>query len=155
MESSSIAAIADAIRLSVAPVFLLAGLGGMLMVMTNRLGRTVDRARALTERIAKNDDVPPSIVTFELSALSRRSGLINFSITMCAFTACLICSVIVALFLGAFLKFNMATAVAVLFIAAMFTYLLGLLSFVREIFVARATFRAWKQTRIPEHKSED
>ena len=47
LPESPIETIAHVIQLAVAPVFLLTGIGGMLSVMTNRLGRIVDRARAL------------------------------------------------------------------------------------------------------------
>ena len=36
--------IAHVIQLAVAPVFLLTGVGALLSVMTNRLGRVIDRA---------------------------------------------------------------------------------------------------------------
>jgi Protein of unknown function (DUF2721) len=37
--------VAHTIQLAVAPVFLLSGIGAILVVMTNRLGRIIDRAR--------------------------------------------------------------------------------------------------------------
>ena len=37
-------AVAHAVQLAVAPVFLLTGIGAILAVMTNRLGRVIDRA---------------------------------------------------------------------------------------------------------------
>jgi hypothetical protein len=43
---TDIALIAHSIQLSVAPVFLLSGVGVLLGVLTNRLARVVDRARA-------------------------------------------------------------------------------------------------------------
>jgi len=46
-QDSGITAVAHVIQLSVAPVFLLSGIGAMLAVMTNRLARVIDRARAL------------------------------------------------------------------------------------------------------------
>jgi hypothetical protein len=42
--------IQQAIQLSIAPVFLLTGIAGLLGVMANRLARIVDRARALEQR---------------------------------------------------------------------------------------------------------
>jgi uncharacterized iron-regulated membrane protein len=39
--------VASVIDVAVAPVFLLAGISGLLMVLTNRLGRTIDRSRSL------------------------------------------------------------------------------------------------------------
>ena len=44
-------AVAPAIELAVAPVFLLTGIGAILAVMTNRLGRVIDRARVLAEKL--------------------------------------------------------------------------------------------------------
>ena len=41
-----ITSVARAIQLALAPVFLLTGIAGLLNVMTNRLARIVDRARA-------------------------------------------------------------------------------------------------------------
>lgn len=43
--------VAHVIQLSVAPVFLLSGVGVMLTVFTNRLARIIDRARVLEERL--------------------------------------------------------------------------------------------------------
>jgi hypothetical protein len=40
-------AVVHAIQLAVAAVFLLSGIGAILAVMTNRLGRIIDRARVL------------------------------------------------------------------------------------------------------------
>jgi hypothetical protein len=43
MEFSDVS-VAHAIQLAVAPVFLLSGIGAILVVLTNRLGRSIDRA---------------------------------------------------------------------------------------------------------------
>jgi len=44
---TGINAVAHAIQLAVAPVFLLSGIGAVLAVLTNRLSRIIDRGRAL------------------------------------------------------------------------------------------------------------
>lgn len=46
-ESDTISAVAHVIQLSVAPVFLLAGIGSILNVLAHRLARVVDRARSI------------------------------------------------------------------------------------------------------------
>jgi hypothetical protein len=142
MENASVTVVVEVIRLSVAPVFLLVGLGGMLSVMTNRLGRTVDRARVLRERISQGSTDSSAISVTELSVVSRRLRLINRSITLCTFAALLICTVIGTLFVGTFLKFDTSTIVAVLFLIAMVSFFLGLLTFLWEILIAGATLRA-------------
>lgn len=137
---SGITGIAHAIQLAVAPVFLLSGIGAMLAVMTNRLARVIDRARILEGHLRANtgEAVP---ITAQLATLARRAALVGRSITLCTITALLVCTVIAVLFLGAFLSFDPSVAVALLFIAAMGTFILGLLTFLREIFVATASLR--------------
>jgi len=64
--------VAHAIQLAVAPVFLRSGIGAILMVMTNRLGRIIDRARVLEERLDNaSTELHPALRT-DLATLSRR-----------------------------------------------------------------------------------
>ena len=65
--------------------------------------------------------------------------------TFCTVTALLVCTVIAILFLSAFLHFQAGIAVALLFIAAMIAFFLGLLWFLREIFVATGSLRIGPQ----------
>lgn len=67
-------AVAHAVQLAVAPVFLLTGIGAILAVMTNRLGRVIDRARDLEERLEVAS--PESLATLraDLAVLSRRQN---------------------------------------------------------------------------------
>ena len=51
MGEMEISPIAHVIQLSVAPVFLLSGIGAILAVMTSRLGRIIDRARTLEAQL--------------------------------------------------------------------------------------------------------
>lgn len=134
-------AVAHAIQLAVAPVFLLSGIGAILAVMTNRLSRIIDRARVLEERLV--DAAPESFSAFhsELATLSKRAKAIYRAITLCTTTALLICTEIAALFISAFLRHDASIPVALLFIAAMLTFFLGLLSFLREIYIATVNLR--------------
>ena len=134
-------AVAHAIELAVAPVFLLTGIGAILAVMTNRLGRIIDRARILEERL--DGASPESLATLraDLAVLSRRAKLIGRAITLCTTTALFVCTVIAVLFVSAFLSFDASIPVALLFIAAMLCFFLGLLWFLREIYLATMNLR--------------
>ena len=140
-QDSGIAAVAHVIQLSVAPVFLLSGIGAMLAVMTNRLARVIDRARVLEREVATTTPAEAAAIARQLATLSRRAKLVSWSITLCTITALLVCAVIATLFMGAFLRFDASVPVALLFVAAMVAFFLGLLSFLREIFLATATLR--------------
>jgi hypothetical protein len=138
---TNVSAVAHVIQLSVAPVFLLTGVGAILAVMTNRLGRIIDRARVLEGRL---DGAPADLaaaIDADLQTLAHRARLIGPAITLCTVTALLICMVIAVLFLSAFLRFDASVAVALLFVASMVAFFLGLLWFLREIFVATRNLR--------------
>lgn len=139
VQDTGVTAVAHVIQLAVAPVFLLSAIGAMLSVMTNRLGRVVDRARGLERDVLESGVPPGNEVTEEFTTLSRRAKLINRAITLCTITALLICAVIAVLFLGAFLVWDTSRAVGMLFLAAVGAFFLGLLMFLREIFLATAT----------------
>ena len=84
----------------------------------------------------------PSIADEISVTLSRRAKLISSSIALCTTTALLVCAVIATGFLSAvLLRFDASVTVAILFIAAMVTFFVGLVLFLREIFVATANLR--------------
>jgi hypothetical protein len=134
-------AIAHVIQLAVAPVFLLSGIGAILAVMTSRLGRVIDRARVLEDRLDGATAEQTARITEDLATLSHRARLIGPAITLCTTTALLISLVIAVLFSSAFFSFDATVPVALLFIAAMLSFFVGLLWFLREILVATASLR--------------
>ena len=134
-------AVAHVIQLAVAPVFLLSGIGAILAVMTNRLGRIIDRARVLEEKLdSAGREILPTLRT-DLAILSRRAKLISRAITLCVTTALFVCTVIAVMFLSASLRFDATISVTILFVAAMATFFLGLVWFLQEIYLATVSLR--------------
>ncbi len=84
----SLADLAQLIQLSVAPVFLLTGIAGMLSVMTQRLARVIDRTRHLEER-AKVLGLEEKLVAEELRTLRLRMHSINRAVALCTYSALL------------------------------------------------------------------
>lgn len=138
---SQVVAIGHVIQLAVAPVFLLTGVSGLLGVLTNRLARIIDRARVLEERLAKAPETDQAALHVELRHLSQRARLINTAVSLCTVCALLICAVIVALFVGGFLATDASVVIGVVFTAAMLALFAGLVSFLREIYVATRSLR--------------
>jgi len=136
-------AISHVIQLSVAPVFLLTGIGALLGVMTNRLARIVDRARTVEPLRAEEQALDTARVELELCALEQRARLINRAITLLVIAALLVCSVIVGLFITAYYAWSpdLTRLLAALFAAALLALIVGLLSFLREVYVATQTLR--------------
>lgn len=133
MNPSGIIDVAHSIQLAVAPVFLLSGVGVILTVLTNRLGRIIDRARLLERTIAQQpaEDHPP--LDKELRDLARRAHLIQIAIALSILCALLICLVIVSLFAGVALSRDLSDLIVVFFIAGLGAFISALLVFLLEI----------------------
>ncbi len=141
-ELTNVSGVAHVIQLSVAPVFLLTGVGAILGVLVNRLGRVVDRFRAL-ERHTEPEEAAP-----EMRRLSRRARMIHWAIGLCTSCALLVCIVIASLFVSAIIGVELSTPIAMLFIAAMLALVAALLCFLREITLAKGSIH-----RLPSRGS--
>jgi hypothetical protein len=133
---SGITDVAHVIQLAVAPVFLLTGVGAILSVLVNRLGRVVDRFRALEHNLPELNDTARPSVQDEMRNLARRARMIHWAIGLCTGCALLVCIVIATLFVGSITQIEMPAVIATLFILAMLTLVAGLLCFLREIALA-------------------
>ena len=131
--------VGQAIQLAIAPVFLLAGVGTLLIVLTNRLGRLIDRSRILDDRLLANPDAE---CVQELLSLHFRAALLNIAIT--ASTACglLICLVIAMLFLGDTTDLPLDQYIALCFVVGMLALLVGFVYFMREILICGSFMRS-------------
>lgn len=131
--------IGQAIQLAIAPVFLLAGVGTLLIVLTNRLGRLIDRSRILDERLRAQAD---TACVQELLSLHYRAALLNIAIT--ASTACglLVCLLIAMLFLGDTTDLPLDRYIALCFIVGMLALLVGFVYFMREILICCSFMRS-------------
>ncbi|HVE80102.1 MAG TPA: DUF2721 domain-containing protein [Gemmatimonadaceae bacterium] len=135
-----ISGLAHTIQLSVAPVFLLSGVGAFLGVLTNRLARIIDRTRIV--QAARPEGPPAGAAAAELAVLRGRARLINRAIGLCTASAVLVASVVAAIFVGAIARIDLTMLVASTFVAAMVSLIAGLLSFLREIHLLSRHMRA-------------
>lgn len=141
-ELGNVSSIAHAIQMAVAPVFLLTAVGTLLSVMANRLGRVIDRARALEIKLETIQPEKELAAKDLLKILSRRARLINYAITACTIAALLVCAVIAILFFGSYANLEHSReTVSLLFILAMLSLMTGLLCFLQEVFLATLNLR--------------
>ena len=142
MEPNAVENIAVVIQLSVAPVFLLAGIAGMLNALSIRLGRVVDRARIVEARLMSEPQSGHiSTLQEETSGLWKRIRLVNWSLRLFVCAALLVCLVIVTLFLAELARMNLSDAIAAQFICAMTLMIGGLLLFLFEVSVSTSRIR--------------
>ncbi len=133
---ASVGDIAHVIQLAIAPVFLLTGVGTLLAVLSNRLGRAVDRGRVVEKLLPELAEGALARAHEELALLSRRTRLIYTAIVLAVGCALFVCLLIAAAFIDAFLAVDLAKTVGALFVLAMLALIGSLAVFLREIFLA-------------------
>jgi len=148
--------IVQIIQLSIAPVFLIAGIGTLLNVLTSRLARVVDRGRVIEQDLDSpvGSGVHTNRHLAELRVLDQRMNWIHNAITLSTTAILLVCLLIVALVSVELIAIDLSRVVAVLFIATMASLIGGLISFLIEISYARKSLRVRAEllaSRAPHH----
>jgi Protein of unknown function (DUF2721) len=134
--------IAHLIQVALTPIFLISAIGVTLNVLTSRLARIVDRARAMEKEAMHPDSRSESKeVHAALRVLERRASYINAAITLITISALFIALVVVMLFVNAFLRWDLSAFIACMFILSMLALALALLSFLIEVRIATTTLR--------------
>ncbi|MDA1157932.1 MAG: DUF2721 domain-containing protein, partial [Cyanobacteria bacterium] len=102
--------LAKAIQLSVAPVFLLTAIAGLLSVISNRLARVLDRAQRLQ---SIRDEA------MDLALLKRRMTLLTRASEAVTTTGVLVAAVVAVTFISAIAVIDLTAIVVPLFVVAM------------------------------------
>lgn len=136
VSEATVVSISHLIQLSVAPVFLLTGVGSILGVLAGRVGRIVDRARKIESELPHAPAPQHAEMHTELRRLSERARLTYWAIALCTVCALLVCTMIALLFIGDSFAVGTAKIVALLFVTAMLSLICGLLCFLREVYMA-------------------
>lgn len=139
------------LQLAIGPVVLISGISLLILSMTNRLGRVIDRGRILVRELAKLSESERRPLRAQLNILSRRAGLLRSAITLSTVSVFLATLLIVTLFLTAALRIEDAWLLAGLFMSALASLMLSLVVFLREVAQSLAAFRLdiGESTEIP------
>jgi hypothetical protein len=141
MNPDHVTDVARLIQLAVAPVFLLTAVGTIIGVLSTRLGRAVDRSRLLEDRLRQLSPEGQKGVRWELDLLSRRVRLVYAAIVLSVICALFVGLLIAVAFVDAFINIDLSKFIGLLFIGAMLAFILSLLVFLREIFLAVTAVR--------------
>ncbi len=140
--------IAQTIQLALAPVFVLVAMGNILNLLSSRLGRVVDRARALQERHTATSGPEHDMVVAEMRAIDRRISLITRAIRLLVISGLGIGATVAVLFLEELAGLDLQRVAAGTFLVAIALLMWALVLFLRETQVAAA------QLRIPRDMLE-
>jgi hypothetical protein len=134
--------VAHLIQVALTPIFLISAIGVTLNVLTSRLARIVDRARAMENELCRPDYRSEGRdLHAALGVLARRARYINAAITLITISALFIALVVVMLFVNAFVHWELSAFIAIMFILSMLAFAAALTSFLIEVRIATTTLR--------------
>jgi hypothetical protein len=149
----TVAAVADIVRLAVAPVFLLSGIAAFINVCASRLSRIVDRSRHIEPLLLQSRGADHDRWLGELHAVDRRMRLVGWAISLSVLSAVLICTVVVLLFSASLTRLHVAAAIAWLFIGSMVAIGLGFAIFLIETRVGSRAVRV--RSELLQHRVDE
>jgi len=121
------------LQLAIGPVILISGVGLIMLSMTNRFGRIIDRSRFLAHDLQVSSESDHARVLAQLRILSTRARVLRAAIALGAVSVLLAAILIISLFLGTLLQLGIVGIIVTLFILCMVSLIASLLLFISDI----------------------
>jgi len=121
------------LQVAVGPVILISGIGLLLLSLTNRFGRAVDRSRQVARELRGAPEVDRLRLEGQVENLFRRAALIQTAIVFAAISVLLAALLIIVLFIAALLKLEAGLFISLLFICCMVALIASLVAFIQDI----------------------
>jgi len=149
----SVNTVAEIVRVALAPVFLLSGIGAFLNVLASRLARIVDRSRQLEPLLLASRGAEHDRWVNDLKVLDKRMSLINWATGLTVTSALFTCVVVILLFAANLVRTHLGTEIAWLFMASMVTIGAGFGVFLVETTVAARAVRV--RSELLQHEADE
>ena len=141
MDPHPIYSLLPIIQASTTPVILISGLGLLLLTMTNRMARIVDRTRVYAAQLRRAEADEKRQLEIQLEHTWRRAKIVRLSLTFVTSSMLASSALVIAIFLGATLRVDLGELMLVLFLGAIVLLVAGLVTFLRDIFLSLAALR--------------
>jgi hypothetical protein len=123
----------DTLQLAIGPVILISGIGLILLSLTNRFGRIVDRTRQLSVEYRSSSGADLVRILSELKILTLRAKVIRSSNFLAVLSVLLVSFIIIGLFGSTLYHFNMTYILIILFISSIISLILSLFLFIYDL----------------------
>jgi hypothetical protein len=123
------------IQLAITPVIMLSGVGALMLTLTNRLGRVVDRTRGLAGQMQLASLADRPHFESQLTILWRRARLIRLAVTYAGLSMLLSCVLVMAIFIDA-IRDTFGLELVVLFAASIVCLIFALMAFLRDVWMS-------------------
>jgi Protein of unknown function (DUF2721) len=150
MFATTLQEIVPVLQVAIGPVILISGIGLLLLTMTNRLGRAIDRARQLCRDLSESNGDKRAQNLTQITIIYRRAKVLRLSIALAGFSVLLVSALIIILFMGALLDWQAGVFVVLVFIAGMVSLFGSLVAFLYDINLALHALRMELRTVKPD-----
>jgi Protein of unknown function (DUF2721) len=124
------------IQLAITPVILISGMGALMITLTNRMARIVDRTRVLAEAMPSSLPEDRQHLENQLDIMWSRALLLRRAVTSNGLSMLVSCLLVVAIFASAMLGWRLQVLMLILFSASIILLIASLVDFLRDIFVS-------------------
>ena len=131
--TSSIRELLPILQTAIGPVILISGVGLLLLSMTNRLSRVIDRARSLLALSERTTGSAQARALTQLTILWKQARLIRLSILLAAISVLFAACLIILIFVTALFKREDAWVITLTFAACLVSLIASLLAFITDI----------------------
>ena len=129
------------LQTAIGPMILISGVGMLLLVMTNRFGRIVDRSRQLVEELTEADAADAVLVRQQIRILFLRARVLRLAIALASGSMLLAALLIVTIFVSALAGWHAGGPVVVQFIGSLLSLIGSIVAFLYDINVSLAAVR--------------
>ena len=135
METLSLTQLVPILQLAVGPVILISGVGLLMLTLTNRFGRMIDRTRSIINEIVEKGHSPVIVANLnkQLLMLQRRSRILRLSISLAAVSVLGVGVLILGLFVAALWRLEMTGVLVAIFCAAIFGLIGSMIAFIIDM----------------------
>ena len=121
------------LQVAIGPVILISGIGLLLLTITNRFGRIIDRSRILSRELRDKSFGDQALLLAQVKILMKRARLLRLSIHLAAVSVLCTAILIIVIFLTALLRLEVAWLIFALFSICMLALIISLVAFIRDI----------------------
>ncbi len=150
---NSIKELIPVLQTAIGPVILISGVGLLLLSMTNRLSRVIERARNLLAQSESAGGPPRGRLLTQIDILWAQARLIRTAILFAAVSVLCAALLIIALFITALFGLEDAWLISIIFIACMLSLIASLITFITEINNSLSAFKVELYGHEEERKS--
>ena len=146
MDIQSVAQLLPLLQTAIGPVIMISGIGLLLLTMTNRYGRVIDRSRILVDDLPNAEGENRAKIVAQLQIFWRRARLIRLVIALSSVSALCAAILIIVIFVAALWQIETAWVIVSLFSLCMVSLIASLTLFIYDINISLGALKLKLET---------